>query len=115
MVWAAIFNSGKSDLVVIERDATARRNGYTVISYRNALSDGLLPTYHYTRPFQQDNARIHNFGGMPQRLQLHEIDVIEWPCSISLWLGILECRRLVCNGSGARPHLATAMQAVSYA
>lgn len=52
MVWAAIFDGGKSDLVIMERDATARRNGYTAISYQNALSEGLLPIYDYTKPFQ---------------------------------------------------------------
>jgi hypothetical protein len=43
------------------------------------LSEGLSPIYDSTRLFQQDNARIHNFGGTPEWLQLHGIEYIDWP------------------------------------
>jgi hypothetical protein len=79
MVWAAIWRSGKTKLVVIERDTTSARNRYTSKSYQLALSEGLLPIYDGTRHFQQDNARIHNFGGTPQWLQIHGIEWIDWP------------------------------------
>lgn len=79
MAWGAIYGTGKSDLVIMERDQDAPRKGYTAKSYQKALAKGLLPIYNGTRQFQQDNARIHNFGGTPQWLQQHCIQWIEWP------------------------------------
>jgi hypothetical protein len=79
MLWACIWRDGRSDLVVMERDPDSARNGFTARSYQNALSEGLLPVYDGTRRFQQDNARIHNFGGTPEWLQLHGIEFIDWP------------------------------------
>lgn len=79
MVWAAIHRDEKSDLIVMERDSAARRNGFTARSYQRALEEGLLPFYNGTRRFQQDNARIHNFGGTPEWLQIHGIEYIDWP------------------------------------
>lgn len=63
----------------MERDESSRRSGYTAKSYQKALSEGLLPVYDGTRRFQQDNARIHNFGGTPEWLQVHGIEYIDWP------------------------------------
>lgn len=79
MVWAAIWRSGKSNLIIVERDQQGKRKGYTARSYQNALSEGLLPIYDGTQRFQQDNARIHNFGGTPEWLQLYGIEYIDWP------------------------------------
>jgi hypothetical protein len=63
----------------MERDPNAPRRGYSAISYQNTLEEGLLPIYDGTRQFQQDNARIHNFGGTPEWLQEHAISYIDWP------------------------------------
>ncbi|KAK3940958.1 hypothetical protein QBC46DRAFT_363721 [Diplogelasinospora grovesii] len=52
---------GQSDLIVIERDYDAPRQGYTAKSYQKALWEGLLPHYDETRHFQQDNAKIHAY------------------------------------------------------
>jgi hypothetical protein len=79
MVWAAITRDNKSKLVMIERDSSLARNGYTAKSYQKALQEGLLPFYNSTCRFQQDNARIHNFGGTPEWLQVHGIEYIDWP------------------------------------
>lgn len=79
MLWACIWRDGRSDLVVMERDPDSARNGFTARSYPNALSEGLLPVSDGTRRFQQDNARIHNFGGTPEWLQLHGIEFVDWP------------------------------------
>ncbi|KJZ77970.1 hypothetical protein HIM_02607 [Hirsutella minnesotensis 3608] len=59
----------------MERDSAAKKKGYTAKSYQKALSEGLLLVYDGTRRFQQDNARIHNFGGTPQFLQLHGVEI----------------------------------------
>jgi hypothetical protein len=45
MVWGAIWRGGKSDIVVMIRDQTARRRGYTSLSYQQALTEGLLPIH----------------------------------------------------------------------
>lgn len=79
MVWAGIYDDGKTNLIIMERDTTAPRGGYSAKSYQNALESGLLPIYNNTRHFQHDNARIHNFGGTPEWLQLHRIEYIDWP------------------------------------
>jgi hypothetical protein len=59
MIWAMIFKGGRSPIVVMKRDSTAKRNGYTAESYRKALEEGLLPFYKPEDLFQQDNAKIH--------------------------------------------------------
>ncbi|KAL7919556.1 transposase [Trichoderma austrokoningii] len=74
MVWAGIWRGARTRLVIMERDPDAPRRGY-----QNASSEGLVPIYNGTRYFQQDNARIHNFGGTPEWLQIHGIAYIDWP------------------------------------
>ena len=79
MVWAGIWRDGRTDLVIMKRDQTTACKVYTAKSYQNALSEGPLSIYDGTRRFQQDNARIHNFGGTPEWLQIHGIEYIDWP------------------------------------
>ena len=50
MVWGAIWMSpsgvvGRSPLVIMTRDISRRRQGYTTTSYLTALEEGLLPYY----------------------------------------------------------------------
>jgi predicted patatin/cPLA2 family phospholipase len=59
MVWGAIWRGGKSNIIILTRDPTAKQNEYTSWSYQKALSEGLLHIYHQFRRFQQDNAKIH--------------------------------------------------------
>ena len=64
MVWAAIWIGpggvvGRSPLVIMERDTTRRRGGYTAWSYLIALTEGLLPNYRAGELFMQDNSPIH--------------------------------------------------------
>jgi hypothetical protein len=79
MVWGAIWRGGKSDIIVMIRDQTAKRKGYTSLSYQEALSKGLLPIYNGTRRFQQDNARIHTSQSSTDWLLSHSIEWIDWP------------------------------------
>lgn len=79
MVWAAIWMTGKLDLIIIERDYCGKRKGYTAKSYQKALEIGLLSYYDGMRRFQQDNTQIHNFGGTPEWLQSRGIEYIDWP------------------------------------
>ena len=58
MVWAAICNNSRSDLICMRRDTEARK-GYTAESYMYALELGLPSIHNSERLFQQDNAPIH--------------------------------------------------------
>ena len=62
MIWAAIGGQAKkSELIVIARDETSPRDGYTSTSYTDTLEEGLLPIYN-GETFIQDNAPIHTSG-----------------------------------------------------
>ena len=62
MVWAAIGGTGttrrRSELIIMERNAESKKNGYTAASYLNTLYQGLLPIYN-NKLYMQDNAPIH--------------------------------------------------------
>ena len=59
MVWVAVSSSvNHTELVIMDKDSTSRRGGYTVISYISTLEEGLLPIYE-GQVFMQDNAPIH--------------------------------------------------------
>ena len=59
MVWAAISAAGLSDLMIMRRDKSAKKQGFTTQSYIRVLEDGLLPIFEASDIFQQDGARIH--------------------------------------------------------
>ncbi len=46
-------------MIIMERDPTSPRGGYSTKSYIWALEEGLIPNYEGGRFFLQDNARIH--------------------------------------------------------
>jgi transposase len=79
MVWGAICRGGKSDIVIMTRDETSKRNGYTSKSYQWALEEGLLLIYDGMRRFQQDNAKIHVSQSSIEWLMEHGIEFIDWP------------------------------------
>lgn len=79
MVWGMIWIGGRSTLVIIERDETSRRRGYSAKSYQKALEEGLLPFYNKTRHFQQDNAGIHRAKTIEEWLMARGISWVEWP------------------------------------
>jgi hypothetical protein len=59
MVWACVGGtSRRSELIIMSRDETSPRGGYTASSYTDTLKEGLLPIYD-GEAFVQDNAPIH--------------------------------------------------------
>jgi transposase len=59
MIWACIGGtSRRSELIIMSRDETSPRQGYTASSYTDTLEEGLLPIYD-GEAFVQDNAPIH--------------------------------------------------------
>lgn len=84
MVWGAIWMAeggqiGRSPLVIMTRDTSAQRHGYTSNSYTQALEEGLLPIYKTGQPFMQDNAPIHKSNISKDWLDIHNINTIDWP------------------------------------
>lgn len=80
MFWGAIYgNGGRSRLITMERDSTLSRATYTNWSYREALTDGLLPIYEPGMLFQQDNAPIHTAWQAQEWFIEHGVAVLNWP------------------------------------
>jgi hypothetical protein len=73
MVWGSIWLGGRSELIIMERDPDAPKNGYTSWSYIEALELGLLPKYQASRFFQQDNAKIHVLNKTKEWFKRHGI------------------------------------------
>jgi len=64
---------GRSPLVIMTRDASSQRNGYSARSYLQALNKGLLPYYKPAKAFMQDNAPIHTSFAVRAYLEEHSI------------------------------------------
>lgn len=79
MVWAAINFSGKSRLIVMERDDDSGKGGFSSRSYQDALEEGLLPFIRNGDTFMQDNAPIHRARATLDWLSAHRIEVLDWP------------------------------------
>jgi hypothetical protein len=84
MVWGAIWMTpggrcGRSPLVIMTRDSSAQRNGYTAQSYVDALEEGLRDQYRAGEWFMQDNAPIHTAKLSTQWLESHGVATIDWP------------------------------------
>ena len=84
MVWGCFWvdtrgRIGRSELVIMTRDPTSPRGGYSAESYIKTLQEGLMPYYRPGQIFQQDNAPIHTANKTKDYLELHGIWVMEWP------------------------------------
>jgi hypothetical protein len=84
MVWASIsLTPGgrvwRSPLVVMSRDETTARRGYTAQSYIQALEEGLQGNYRPGQWFMQDNAPIHTALASREWLESHGVATVNWP------------------------------------
>ena len=84
MVWALIWldergRPRRSNLVIMERDPSAPRGGYSSKSYIKALRQGLLPHWQRSQVFMHDNAPIHTSQESMSFLADHGITPINWP------------------------------------
>lgn len=79
MIWGAIWIGGRSDLIFMERDEAAPRQGYSAKSYIQVLDDQIERIYQPGMIFQQDNAGIHTAGEVQEWFEEHGIHVVEWP------------------------------------
>lgn len=79
MVWAEIWIGGRTKLIVMERDSSSPRNGFTANSYLDALEEGLIQHYEAGMFFQQDNAKIHRANISQNWFEEHGVWVMDWP------------------------------------
>ena len=79
MFWACFWYDGRSELIAMERDPRAPRNGYSARSYIWALEEGLLPVLDEDTIYQMDNAPIHTSHETTEWLEIMGIEVIDWP------------------------------------
>jgi len=79
MVCGRIWIGGRSDLAIMRRDSTSKRNGYSSKSYIAALEECLLPDYEPGKFFLQDNARIHVSKATKAWFERHGIWVYPHP------------------------------------
>src|ERR1700740_3167756 len=79
MVWAAIWGSQRSDLIVMEQDATAKKDGYSATSYLKVLDETMSTCWQPGMIFMQDNAPIHTAKRVVNWFELAGIPLLEWP------------------------------------
>ena len=79
MVWATIWTGGRTELVLMERDPDAPRNGYTARSYLQILNSQLPDEWFEEMLFVQDNAPIHTANMVKEWFETHSITLVEWP------------------------------------
>jgi hypothetical protein len=79
MVWGAIWVGGRSDLYIMDRDASSAREGYSAGSYIHVLDDQLPTIFQPGMTFMQDNASIHRAKIVKDWFSDHAIPVLEWP------------------------------------
>jgi hypothetical protein len=80
MVWACFSGGlGASELILMDRDTEAPKQGYSSQSYCKTLEVGLLEYYEEGMFFMQDNAPIHKSGATTAWLTGHGINVLEMP------------------------------------
>ena len=79
MVYAAFWYDGRSELIAMERDPLAAKEGYSAQSYIWALEDGLVPIYKPLDIYQMDNTPIHMSKLVKQWLETHGVWTLDFP------------------------------------
>lgn len=80
MVWGAIYDNQKSDLMVMRRDITSKKQGYTAESYLNVISYAIPQIWKPDMLYQQDGASIHMANKTKAWLKEMDINLIDsWP------------------------------------
>ena len=79
MIYAAFWYDGRSELIAMERDVLAQREGYSARSYIWALEEGLMPVYEPLDIYQMDNAPIHMSNLVKEWLETHGVWTLDFP------------------------------------
>ena len=78
MIWAAIHDEDRSELIRLSRDFEAKKKGYSVNSYIEILNKHLLKIYRLYMTFQQDNALIHTAKKMKTWFENKDVKTTNW-------------------------------------
>ncbi len=73
IVYACFWYNGCLELIAMERDPLAVKEGYSAWSYIWALEDGLIPIYKPLDIYQMDNAPIHILNLIKEWLETYGI------------------------------------------
>lgn len=85
MFWAGIWYGGRTPLIVMNRDPTAKHRGYSAQSIIWAFEEAGEDVFNQGLLFQQDNAPIHNASTVSQWFRDRQIQTVDWPaCSLDL-------------------------------
>ena len=79
MVYAAFWYNGCLELIAIERDPLAVKEGYSARSYIQALEDGLVLIYKPLDIYQIDNALIYILNLIKEWLKTHGVQTLDFP------------------------------------
>ena len=79
MIYAAFWYDGHSELIVMERDILAQREGYSAQSYIWALEEGLIPICEPLDIYQMDNTLIHTSNFVKEWLETHSVWTLDFP------------------------------------
>jgi DDE superfamily endonuclease len=79
MVWGAIWKGGRSDLVIMTRNESLLRGGYSANLYIDVLDEQIPICFEPGRRFMQDNARIHTAKKVKSWFEDNSIPLLEWP------------------------------------
>ena len=79
MVYAAFWYNSHSELIAIERDPLAAKEGYSARSYIQALEDGFIPIYEPLDIYQMDNAPIYMLKLIKEWLETHGVWTLDFP------------------------------------
>ena len=79
MIYAVFWYDGRSELIVMERDVLAQKEGYSARSYIWALEEGLIPIYEPLDIYQMDNAPIHMSNLVKEWLETHGVWTLDFP------------------------------------
>lgn len=83
MVWGAFWDTGRSDLYVLDRDFESKKHGYSANSYLEVLEAQVAPDFEMLDDpgyvFMQDNAPIHTAHRVRDWFIEHGITTLDWP------------------------------------
>ena len=79
MIWGVIYEDGRSDVIIMDRDPDSEKSEYTANSYLTVLNDKLPRTWQLGMKFMQDNARIYTAKKIKKWFEDEGILVMEWP------------------------------------
>jgi DDE superfamily endonuclease len=79
MVWGAIWLSGLSNLVIMERDEESKGGGYSANSYLKVLEQETPNCFIPGRVLMQDNASIHTAKKVQKWCEENAIPQLDWP------------------------------------